>query len=152
MFLSVTEFRRLSESQFRHSLSREGDIFSRKDSVNSSNPGTPNSPGSHVPSRETVFDIGSNTLPRGKKMPSDCSTNFYCTNTTVSNCNINHWYLTKVNPLRSFFYLFIIIENLHETRSSNDRRNDDFRNANGLHTGFDPVLKFYCNFRLIRPI
>ncbi|XP_043797871.1 uncharacterized protein LOC122717668 isoform X3 [Apis laboriosa] len=58
--------RRLSESQFRHSLSREGDIFSRKDSVNSSNPGTPNSPGSHVPSRETVFDIGSNTLPRDK--------------------------------------------------------------------------------------
>ena len=59
--------RRLTESPFRHSLSREGDIFARKDSVNSSNPGTPNSPGSHsasTPSRETVFDIGSNTLPR----------------------------------------------------------------------------------------
>ncbi|KOC68821.1 NUAK family SNF1-like kinase 1 [Habropoda laboriosa] len=63
--------RRLSESQFRHSLSREGDVFSRKDSVNSSNPTTPNSPGSHgggatPSSRETVFDIGSNTLPRDK--------------------------------------------------------------------------------------
>ncbi|CAK9817704.1 NUAK family SNF1-like kinase 1 [Anthophora quadrimaculata] len=59
--------RRLSESQFRHSLSREGDVFSRKDSMNSSSPATPNSPGSHgaTPStRETVFDIGSNTLPR----------------------------------------------------------------------------------------
>ncbi|XP_076231597.1 nuak family kinase 1 [Calliopsis andreniformis] len=60
---------RLTESQFRHSLSREGDMFSRKDSANSSNPGTPNSPGSHsgsTPTRETVFDIGSNTLPRDK--------------------------------------------------------------------------------------
>ncbi|XP_076754279.1 nuak family kinase 1 [Xylocopa sonorina] len=58
---------RLSESQFRHSLSREGDIFSRKDLANSSNPGTPTSPGSHgTPSRETVLDIGSNTLPRDK--------------------------------------------------------------------------------------
>ncbi|XP_076640537.1 nuak family kinase 1 isoform X2 [Colletes latitarsis] len=58
---------RLTESQFRHSLSREGDVFSKKDTVNSSNPGTPNSPGSHGnSSRETVFDIGSNTLPRDK--------------------------------------------------------------------------------------
>ncbi|CAL7952508.1 unnamed protein product [Xylocopa violacea] len=59
--------RRLSESQFRHSLSREGDVFSRKDLANSSNPGTPTSPGSHgTPARETVLDIGSNTLPRDK--------------------------------------------------------------------------------------
>ncbi|XP_034186744.2 nuak family kinase 1 isoform X1 [Osmia lignaria lignaria] len=61
---------RLSESQFRHSLSREGDVFSRKDPVNSSNPATPktpNSPGSHgTPSRETVFDSGNVTLPRDK--------------------------------------------------------------------------------------
>ncbi|KZC08695.1 NUAK family SNF1-like kinase 1 [Dufourea novaeangliae] len=58
--------RRLTESQFRHSRSRDGDVFSRKDSVDSStNPGSPNSPGSHNTSaRETVFDIGSNTLPR----------------------------------------------------------------------------------------
>ncbi|XP_026671095.1 uncharacterized protein LOC108627131 isoform X2 [Ceratina calcarata] len=60
--------RRLSESQFRHSLSRDGDTFGKKDSANSSNPGTPNSPGSQAGnhSRESVFDIGSNTLPRGK--------------------------------------------------------------------------------------
>ncbi|XP_033365694.1 serine/arginine repetitive matrix protein 2 isoform X3 [Bombus vosnesenskii] len=58
---------RLSESQFRHSLGREGDILSRKDCANTSNPGTPSSPGSHGnPSRETVFDVGSNTLPRDK--------------------------------------------------------------------------------------
>lgn len=58
--------RRLSESQFRHSLSRDGDAFGKKDSANSSNPGTPNSPGSQAGnhSRESVFDIGSNTLPR----------------------------------------------------------------------------------------
>ncbi|XP_054002174.1 uncharacterized protein LOC128888965 isoform X2 [Hylaeus anthracinus] len=55
---------RLTESQFKHSLSRDGDVFSRKDSVNS-NPGTPNSSASQGnSSRETVFDIGSNTLPR----------------------------------------------------------------------------------------
>ncbi|XP_012170142.2 serine/arginine repetitive matrix protein 2 isoform X3 [Bombus terrestris] len=59
--------RRLSESQFRHSLSREGDILSRKDCANTSNPGTPSSPGSHGnASRETIFDVGSNTLPRDK--------------------------------------------------------------------------------------
>ncbi|XP_060822474.1 uncharacterized protein LOC132910652 isoform X2 [Bombus pascuorum] len=58
---------RLSESQFRHSLGREGDILSRKDCANTSNPGTPSSPGSHGnSSRETVFDVGSNTLPRDK--------------------------------------------------------------------------------------
>ncbi|KAK1127685.1 hypothetical protein K0M31_003180 [Melipona bicolor] len=60
--------RRLSESQFRHSLSRDDDIFSRKGSANASNSESPNSPmgnPSHGnPSRETVFDIGSNTLPR----------------------------------------------------------------------------------------
>ncbi|CAD1480273.1 unnamed protein product, partial [Heterotrigona itama] len=60
--------RRLSESQFRHSLSRDDDIFSRKGTANASNSESPISPmGSHGnPSRETVFDIGSNTLPRGK--------------------------------------------------------------------------------------
>ncbi|XP_071875837.1 nuak family kinase 1 isoform X3 [Bombus fervidus] len=58
---------RLSESQFRHTLGREGDILSRKDCSSTSNPGTPSSPGSHGnPSRETVFDVGSNTLPRDK--------------------------------------------------------------------------------------
>ncbi|XP_043595833.1 uncharacterized protein LOC122573486 isoform X4 [Bombus pyrosoma] len=58
---------RLSESQFRHSLGREGDILSRKDCANTSNPGTPSSPGSHGnASRETIFDVGSNTLPRDK--------------------------------------------------------------------------------------
>ncbi|XP_050588288.1 uncharacterized protein LOC126921093 isoform X4 [Bombus affinis] len=58
---------RLSESQFRHSLGREGDILSRKDCANTSNPGTPSSPGSHGnSSRETIFDVGSNTLPRDK--------------------------------------------------------------------------------------
>ncbi|EFN79779.1 NUAK family SNF1-like kinase 1 [Harpegnathos saltator] len=59
--------RRLSESQFKHSLSRDADIFSKRDSASTSNPGTPNSPGSHgTPSRESVFEIGSNTLPRDK--------------------------------------------------------------------------------------
>ncbi|CAL1681343.1 unnamed protein product [Lasius platythorax] len=57
--------RRLSESQFKHSLSRDADVFSRRDSASTSNPGTPNSPGSRsTPSRESVFEIGSNTLPR----------------------------------------------------------------------------------------
>lgn len=57
--------RRLSESQFKHSLSRDSDIFGRKDSSSSINPGSPNSPSSHnTPSRESVFEIGSNTLPR----------------------------------------------------------------------------------------
>ncbi|KAF7394567.1 hypothetical protein HZH66_007741 [Vespula vulgaris] len=58
--------RRLSESQFKHSLSRDTDIFGRKDSTSSINPGSPNSPGSHnaPSSRESVFEIGSNTLPR----------------------------------------------------------------------------------------
>lgn len=65
----------MSESQFRHSLSREGDILSRKDCANTSNPGTPSSPGSHGnASRETIFDVGSNTLPRGKRTCSDYST------------------------------------------------------------------------------
>ncbi|KAI4502185.1 hypothetical protein M0802_002867 [Mischocyttarus mexicanus] len=60
--------RRLSESQFKHSLSRDTDIFGRKDSTNSINPGSPNSPSSHnaPSSRESVFEIGSNTLPRDK--------------------------------------------------------------------------------------
>ncbi|XP_035730933.1 uncharacterized protein LOC118445483 [Vespa mandarinia] len=60
--------RRLSESQFKHSLSRDTDIFGRKDSTSSINPGSPNSPGSHnaPSSRESVFEIGSNTLPRDK--------------------------------------------------------------------------------------
>lgn len=60
-------YRRLSESQFKHSLSRDSDIFSRRDPI--SNPGTPNSPGSRsTPSRESIFEIGSNTLPRGKRI------------------------------------------------------------------------------------
>ncbi|XP_070153359.1 uncharacterized protein Nuak1 isoform X1 [Polyergus mexicanus] len=59
--------RRLSESQFKHSLSRDADVFSRRDSASTSNPGTPNSPGSRsTPSRESVFEIGSNTLPRDR--------------------------------------------------------------------------------------
>ncbi|XP_014599717.1 PREDICTED: uncharacterized protein LOC106784548 [Polistes canadensis] len=60
--------RRLSESQFKHSLSRDTDIFGRKDSTSSINPGSPNSPSSHnaPSSRESVFEIGSNTLPRDK--------------------------------------------------------------------------------------
>ncbi|XP_072758056.1 uncharacterized protein Nuak1 isoform X2 [Anoplolepis gracilipes] len=59
---------RLSESQFKHSLSRDADVFSsRRDSTSTSNPGTPNSPGSgSTPSRESVFEIGSNTLPRDR--------------------------------------------------------------------------------------
>ncbi|XP_076643089.1 nuak family kinase 1 isoform X2 [Halictus rubicundus] len=59
--------RRLTESQFRHSLSRDGDAFSRKDSVDS-NPGSPGTThGSNSAStRETVFDIGNNTLPRDR--------------------------------------------------------------------------------------
>ncbi|XP_024888828.1 uncharacterized protein LOC112465497 isoform X1 [Temnothorax curvispinosus] len=56
---------RLSESQFKHSLNRDADIFSKRDSASTSNPGTPNSPGSRsTPSRESVFEIGNNTLPR----------------------------------------------------------------------------------------
>lgn len=57
--------RRLTESQFRHSLSRDGDAFSRKDSVDSnpSSPGTTHGSNS-ASARETVFDIGNNTLPR----------------------------------------------------------------------------------------
>ncbi|XP_067213781.1 uncharacterized protein Nuak isoform X2 [Linepithema humile] len=59
--------RRLSESQFKHSLSRDADVFSKRDSASTSNPGTPNSPGSRsTPSRDSVFEIGSNTLPRDK--------------------------------------------------------------------------------------
>ncbi|XP_046743231.1 uncharacterized protein LOC124409570 isoform X3 [Diprion similis] len=56
--------RRLSESQFRRSLSRDTDRFGRKEP---SNPGTPNSPGPrNTPSRESIFEMGSNTLPRDK--------------------------------------------------------------------------------------
>ncbi|XP_014483227.1 PREDICTED: uncharacterized protein LOC106748851 [Dinoponera quadriceps] len=60
--------RRLSESQFKHSLSRDADIFSKREhTASTSNPGTPSSPGSRgTPSRESVFEIGSNTLPRDK--------------------------------------------------------------------------------------
>lgn len=62
-------YRRLSESQFKHSLSRDADIFSKQDSASTSNPGMPNSPGLRsTPSRESVFEIGSNTLPRGKRV------------------------------------------------------------------------------------
>ncbi|XP_018398023.1 PREDICTED: uncharacterized protein LOC108776026 isoform X2 [Cyphomyrmex costatus] len=58
--------RRLSESQFKHSLNRDADIFSTRDTASTSNPGTPNSPGSYnTSSRENVFEIG-NTLPRDK--------------------------------------------------------------------------------------
>ncbi|XP_018049346.1 PREDICTED: uncharacterized protein LOC108687852 isoform X2 [Atta colombica] len=59
--------RRLSESQFKHSLNRDADIFSKRDTASTSNPATPNSPGSHnTSSRENVFEIGNNTLPRDK--------------------------------------------------------------------------------------
>ncbi|KAL6432858.1 hypothetical protein ACFW04_006307 [Cataglyphis niger] len=59
--------RRLSESQFKHSLSRDADVFARRDSASTSNPGTPNSPGPrNTPSRDNVFEIGSNTLPRDR--------------------------------------------------------------------------------------
>ncbi|XP_025075803.1 uncharacterized protein LOC105433843 isoform X2 [Pogonomyrmex barbatus] len=59
--------RRLSESQFKHSLNRDTDIFSKRDSASTSNSGIPNSPGSRgTPSRESVFEIGNNTLPRDK--------------------------------------------------------------------------------------
>ncbi|XP_011867469.1 PREDICTED: uncharacterized protein LOC105561778 isoform X2 [Vollenhovia emeryi] len=55
--------RRLSQSY----LKRDADIFSKRDSASTSNPGTPNSPGScSTPSRESVFEIGNNTLPRDK--------------------------------------------------------------------------------------
>ncbi|KAG5339916.1 NUAK1 kinase, partial [Acromyrmex charruanus] len=58
---------RLSESQFKHSLNRDADIFSKRDTASTSNPVTPNSPGSHnTSSRENVFEIGNNTLPRDK--------------------------------------------------------------------------------------
>ncbi|XP_046743230.1 uncharacterized protein LOC124409570 isoform X2 [Diprion similis] len=67
-YQSYTETRtvitRLSESQFRRSLSRDTDRFGRKEP---SNPGTPNSPGPrNTPSRESIFEMGSNTLPRDK--------------------------------------------------------------------------------------
>ncbi|XP_024936848.1 uncharacterized protein LOC107263563 isoform X2 [Cephus cinctus] len=63
---------RLSESQFRRSLSRDTDRFGRKDSVGSTNPGTPNSPGARsTPSRDSIFDMGSNTLPREKGQQSE---------------------------------------------------------------------------------
>ncbi|XP_008557009.1 uncharacterized protein LOC103577913 [Microplitis demolitor] len=60
--------RRLAESPFRRSLSRDADRFARKDSAMSSNPGTPNSLGARTtPSRESIFELGSsNTLPRDK--------------------------------------------------------------------------------------
>ncbi|XP_078050970.1 nuak family kinase 1 isoform X2 [Augochlora pura] len=60
--------RRLTESQFRHSLSRDEDGFSRKDPVDSTSPSSPGTThGSNsTPTRETVFDIGSNTLPRDR--------------------------------------------------------------------------------------
>ncbi|KAL6257327.1 hypothetical protein P5V15_010902 [Pogonomyrmex californicus] len=58
---------RLSESQFKHSLNRDADIFSKRDSASTSNSGIPSSPGSRgTPSRESVFEIGNNTLPRDK--------------------------------------------------------------------------------------
>lgn len=68
-FYRFLAYRRLSESQFKHSLSRDADIFSKRDSASTSNPGTPNSLGSRsTPSRENVFEIGNNTLPRGKRV------------------------------------------------------------------------------------
>ncbi|CAG5104080.1 Protein of unknown function [Cotesia congregata] len=58
--------RRLAESPFRRSLSRDTDRFGRKDSAMSSNPGTPTSLGARTtPSHESIFELGSsNTLPR----------------------------------------------------------------------------------------
>ncbi|XP_012252785.2 uncharacterized protein LOC105684192 isoform X2 [Athalia rosae] len=54
--------RRLSESQFRRSLSRDTDRFGRKEP---SAPGTPSSTGPrNTPSQDSVFEMGSNTLPR----------------------------------------------------------------------------------------
>ncbi|XP_044579242.1 uncharacterized protein LOC123261614 isoform X2 [Cotesia glomerata] len=60
--------RRLAESPFRRSLSRDTDRFGRKDSAMSSNPGTPTSLGARTtPSHESIFELGSsNTLPRDK--------------------------------------------------------------------------------------
>ncbi|XP_015108820.1 uncharacterized protein LOC107035762 [Diachasma alloeum] len=59
--------RRMTETPFRRSMSRDTDRFGRKDSAMSSNPGTPNSLGRSTPSRESMFDAGSsNTLPRDK--------------------------------------------------------------------------------------
>ncbi|XP_074111330.1 nuak family kinase 1 isoform X2 [Cotesia typhae] len=60
--------RRLAESPFRRSLSRNTDRFGRKDSAMSSNPGTPTSLGARTtPSHESIFELGSsNTLPRDK--------------------------------------------------------------------------------------
>ncbi|XP_033338624.2 nuak family kinase 1 isoform X1 [Megalopta genalis] len=67
---------RLTESQFRHPLGRDEDAFSRKDPVDSTNPSSPGTThGSNsTPTRETVFDIGSNTLPRDRVEREDADT------------------------------------------------------------------------------
>ncbi|XP_063987615.1 uncharacterized protein Nuak isoform X2 [Diachasmimorpha longicaudata] len=64
--------RRMTETPFRRSTSRDTERFGRKDSAMSSNPGTPNSLGRSTPSRESMFDAGSsNTLPRDKSDDTD---------------------------------------------------------------------------------
>ncbi|XP_011307582.1 serine/arginine repetitive matrix protein 2 [Fopius arisanus] len=64
--------RRMAETPFRRSMSRDTDRFGRKDSAMSSNPATPNSLGRSTPSRESMFDAGSsNTLPRDKNDDSE---------------------------------------------------------------------------------
>ncbi|XP_076278764.1 nuak family kinase 1 isoform X2 [Lasioglossum baleicum] len=77
--------RRLTESQFRHSLSRDGDTFSRKDSVDSnpSSPGTTHGSNS-ASTRETVFDIGNNTLPRDRVEREDAESEPMATTTPAA--------------------------------------------------------------------
>ncbi|XP_012271025.1 uncharacterized protein LOC105694698 [Orussus abietinus] len=59
--------RRISESQFRRSLSRDTDRFGCKDPSDPGSPGAQNNQGTRsTPSRENVFETGSNTLPRDK--------------------------------------------------------------------------------------
>ncbi|XP_058793447.1 serine/arginine repetitive matrix protein 2 isoform X2 [Phymastichus coffea] len=58
--------RRISDSQFRRSMSRENnDRFSRKDSSGSMS-SQQNSSGARTPSRDSLFEMGNNTLPRVK--------------------------------------------------------------------------------------
>ncbi|XP_031778234.1 serine/arginine repetitive matrix protein 2 isoform X2 [Nasonia vitripennis] len=60
--------RRIPDSQFRRSMSRDNsDRFSRKETSGPNSPGSQqNSPGARTPSRDSLFEMGNNTLPRAK--------------------------------------------------------------------------------------
>ncbi|KAJ8666845.1 hypothetical protein QAD02_008507 [Eretmocerus hayati] len=67
-FECETQTTRISDSQFRRSVSRDhNDRFARKEPSAPSSPGSQqNSSGTRTPSRDSLFETGSNTLPRAK--------------------------------------------------------------------------------------